>query len=295
MSKMTVCLTFDVDGMSGWIGTLKAKNPSMVSRGEFTVVATPRILQLLKSKGLRGTFCIPGHTACAFPDLVRQIRDEGHEIAHHGWIHENPADFERAGEKEILEKGLEALQRVAGVRPLGYRSPAWDLSVSSLDLLKEAGFLYDSSCMGSDFTPYYLRTGDSWGTDTLYQFGQTTDLVELPVNWALDDFPAFETVVGLNGGYRPAPVIGAMWQDDFDFAVAACPGGIFTLTMHPEIIGRGSRIRMLERLIDHMRDTSDVVFSSMADYAAQWKAANDVETWKERNPLRTGKNSILKL
>src|SRR4051794_11068210 len=201
MSKLTVSLTFDVDGMSSWIGTAKSNNPSMLSRGEFTVVGTSRVLDLLKKSDIRATFCVPGHTAYAFPDLVRRIRDEGHEIAHHGWVHENPADYDREGETAILEKGLNALERVAGVRPAGYRSPAWDLSRDSLLILQQYGFTWDSSCMAGDFVPYYPRTGDEWSQDRPYKFGKVLDLVELPVTWALDDFAAFETVTGFFPGF----------------------------------------------------------------------------------------------
>lgn len=295
MAKLTVSLTFDVDGMSSWIGTAKSKNPSVVSRGEFTVVATPRILALLKRKGIHATFFVPGHTAYAFPDLVKQIRDGGHEIGHHGWVHENPADFDKAGEQRILDRGLQALQRIVGVRPVGYRSPAWDLSIHSLKLLKEAGFIYDSSCMAGDFNAYYLRTGDSWGPDEPYKFGEVVDMVELPVNWSLDDFPAFETFMGLIPGYVAPRTVETMWRDDFDFASQECPDGIFSICLHPQTIGRGSRIRMLERLIDHMAGTADVEFRTMAEYAASWARSNPLQEWKIKNPLRCGAGAITEL
>jgi peptidoglycan-N-acetylglucosamine deacetylase len=141
MTALTVCLAFDVDGMSAWIGTMKSNNPSVLWRGEFTVVGTPRVLDLLAKKQIQATFFIPGHMAYAFPDLVEQIRDAGHEIGHHGWVHENPAAFDRAGEQRVLEQGLEALHRVAGVRPVGYRSPAGDPSKNSLPMLKEFRFV----------------------------------------------------------------------------------------------------------------------------------------------------------
>jgi peptidoglycan/xylan/chitin deacetylase (PgdA/CDA1 family) len=292
MPKLTVCLTFDLDGMSPWIGSAKSNNPSVLSRGEFTVVGTPRVLALLATKNIPATFYIPGHTAYAFPDLVKQIRDAGHEIGHHGWVHENPASFDRAGEQRVLERGLEALQRVAAVRPVGYRSPAWDLSKDSLLLLREFGFRYDSSCMAGDFVPYYARTGDSWGLDEPYKFGEILDLVELPVNWALDDVVAFETYLGLMPGYVAPRAVETMWRDDFDFAAEECADGVFTLTMHPQCIGRGSRIRMLERLIDHMQGTADVEFATMKDYATGWAAKNPVNAWKDKNPLRCGVGAI---
>ena len=293
-TKLTVCLTFDVDGPSAWIGSMKSNNPSMISRGEFTVVATPRVLDLLRRYDVPGTFCVPGHTVCAFPDLIRAIKDAGHEIGHHGWVHENPADFDRAGEKRVLELGLEALGMI-GVRPEGYRSPAWCFSENTVELLQEFGFLYDSSCMGADFNPYYLRKNDAWTRDAPYRFGPTTDLVEMPVTWGLDDFPVFEHVAGINAGNSAPSAVEEIWSQDFDYALTRCPGGVYILTMHPEFIGRGHRILLLERLIERFRACDGVRFTTLGDYARRWKAQNPLEAWKAANPLRTGKNSIATL
>lgn len=288
---LSCSITFDFDAMSIWIGSSKSNNPSMISRGQFGAVAVPRILELLEAYQVKTSFAVPGHTAYAYPRLVREIHDRGHELVHHGWVHENPADFDEAGERRLLDKGLEALERVAGVRPRGYRSPAWDFSERTVDLLVEYGFSYDSSCMGHDFYPYYLRTGDRWSTDTAYQFGNVSELVELPVTWALDDFPVSEFVMGLNEGLKSPFAVEEMWRDDFDYARSNCPGGLFTLTLHPQTIGRGNRMLMLERLLQHFTNKG-VKFESMGDYAARWKAANPVDAWKKANPDLTGEFAI---
>jgi peptidoglycan/xylan/chitin deacetylase (PgdA/CDA1 family) len=290
--RLSCCITFDFDGMSSWIGTMKSRNPSMISRGQFGAVAIPRILDLLDAHRVRSTFAVPGHTAYAFPRLVAQIRDRGHELAHHGWVHENPADFDEAGERRVLERGLEALKRVAGVRPTGYRSPAWDLSERSVDLLLEYGFTYDSSCMGDDFHAYYLRSGDAWSRDTAYRFGRTTSLVELPVTWGLDDFPPFEFVLGTNEGLKAASAVEENWRGDFDWAYAHCPGGIFNLTLHPQTIGRGHRMLLLDRLLGHMAERDGVAFETLGDYAARWRAENSLEQWCKANPDLTGELAI---
>ncbi|HVW70862.1 MAG TPA: polysaccharide deacetylase [Steroidobacteraceae bacterium] len=294
-NDLSACITFDFDAMSVWIGSAKSNNPSMISRGEFAAIAVPRLLKLLRTLSARASFCIPGHTACAYPDQVKAIRDDGHEIVHHGWVHENPADFDPAGEKRILERGFEGLHRAAGVKPVGYRSPAWDLSPATVDLLIEYGFLYDSSCMGNDFYPYYLRSGDRWSKDDPYQFGRTTSLVELPVTWGLDDFPAFEFVMGLMPGYNAPSAIREIWQGDFDYALANCPGGIFNLTLHPEVIARGHRIMMLEKLLRYMADQRGVTFRTMGEYAADWKSKHSVESWTADHPDATGARSIRSL
>jgi peptidoglycan/xylan/chitin deacetylase (PgdA/CDA1 family) len=292
--RLTVCLTFDVDGLSAWIGSHKSRNPSMISRGEFTVVATPRVLQLLRKYDIAATFCVPGHTVCAFPDLVRMIRDGGHEIAHHGWVHENPANFDREGEHRNLKLGLEALATVE-VRPVGYRSPAWNFSENTIDLLQDFGFEYDSSCMGHDFHPYYLRNGDQWSLDAPYQFGQTTELLELPVTWGLDDYPVFEHVPGGNPGNYAPSAVEEVWWSEFDYAYKNSQGGLYTLTMHPEFIGRGHRITLLERLIQRFKACDGVSFATLGDYAKVWRAKNPLEQWKSENPLRVGSKSLRSL
>lgn len=272
--------------MSAWIGTFQSENPSMISRGEFgAVVGVPRLLGLLERRGVQATFCVPGHTAHAYPDLVRRIHEEGHEIVHHGWVHENPANFDREGERKNLELGLEALDKAAGIRPKGYRSPAWDFSQNTVDLLIEYGFEYDSSCMGNDFYPYYLRKGDEWSSAEPYTFGEPCELVEVPVTWGLDDFPASEYIPGQNTGLMPPSALEEIWRGDFEYAHANCPGGVYDLTMHPQVIGRGHRMLMLERLVEHFSSYSGIVFEPLGDYVERWKDKNPLDRWAIENPL----------
>ncbi|MBX9606050.1 MAG: polysaccharide deacetylase [Gammaproteobacteria bacterium] len=290
--RLSCCITFDFDAMSSWIGSMKTNNPSMISRGQFGAVAVPRLLKMLAARGIRAGFAIPGHTAYAYPRLVEAIAAGGHEIVHHGWVHENPAAFDEAGERRVLEQGLSALERVVGVRPRGYRSPAWDLSTRSVDLLIEYGFEYDSSCMGHDFHPYYLRTGDSWSLDGPYRFGATTGLVEMPVTWMLDDFPPAEFVLGMNTGLQAPSQMEECWRADFDYAHRDCAGGVFILTMHPQTIGRGRYFLMLERLLDTFAARDGVVFETMGDYVARWKTANPREAWCAAHADLTGAHAI---
>lgn len=290
--RLSCCITFDFDAMSSWIGSLKSNNPSMISRGQFGAVALPRLLRLLDERGVRASFAVPGHTAYAYPRLIDQIVDGGHELCHHGWVHENPAAFDEGGERRVLERGLEALERVAGVRPLGYRSPAWDLSPRSIDLLIEYGFQYDSSCMGHDFFPYYLRSGDRWSLDGPYHFGETVDLVELPVTWMLDDFPPTEFVLGMNTGLQAPSTLEENWRADFDYAYRDCRGGVFVLTLHPQTIGRGRYFLLLERLLDYYASHAGVVFESMGDYVARWAGENPLAEWAAANADLTGKHAI---
>jgi peptidoglycan-N-acetylglucosamine deacetylase len=253
-SSPTVCLTFDFDAISLWIGPFAATSPSMISRGEFGAIGVERILQLLQDKAINATFFVPGHTAETYPNQTRAIATAGHEIGHHGYLHENPCPLSREEENRVLLRGLEALDKIAGVRPIGYRSPSWDNSSHTVELLIEHGFTYESSLMGNDFTPYWCRTGDRIQPDGPYLFGPTVDLVEVPVSWLLDDFPHFEYLRMENRVYPglSAPSkVEEIWRAEFDYMVREIPSGVFTLTMHPQVIGRGHRLLMLERLIDY--------------------------------------------
>lgn len=286
--RLTVCLSFDFDAMSVWICG-GSRNPAEISRGEFGAVAVGRILPLLARHGVPATFFVPGHTALAYPDLVRRIVAEGHEVGHHGWVHENPADFDREGEVRNFRRALDALDRV-GVRPVGFRSPAADMSVHTIDVLLEHGIAYDSSCQGSDFVPYYLRQGDRWSTTEPYEFGCSVDLVEMPFSWLLDDFPHFEFEPGFAQTLASPTSVLATWRTEFDYALEHVPGGVFDLCLHPQVIGRGSRLVALEELMQHM-SAAGATFSTMADYASSWRAANPLPEWLAGTPPQAARST----
>lgn len=277
LPKATVCLSFDFDAISVWIGPRGATSPSAISRGEYAVLGVERVLKVLADRAIAATFYIPGHTAETYPRAVETILAAGHEIGHHGYLHENPAALpSKEEERRILERGLAALADVAQLTPTGYRSPSWDNSPHTIELLLEYGFRYESSLMAHDFAPHWCRVGDRAETDGPYVFGREVDLVELPVSWVLDDFPHFEFVRSggaLFPGLSASSKVEEIWKDEFAFMYREYSGGVFTLTMHPEIIGRGHRILMLERTIDWIAGHDGVQFARLTDAAERWRLA----------------------
>ena len=274
MTPPTVCLSFDFDAISLWIGPMRATSPSMISRGEFGAVGVERILRLLEREAIPATFFVTGHTAETYPAQTRAIAEAGHEIGHHGYLHENPIELSADEEERVLLRGLAALDAIAGVRPIGYRSPAWDNSPHTVDLLVAHGFRYESSLMADDFTPYWCRSRDAIDPDGPYRFGSPVDLVEMPISWLLDDFPHFEYLrlpTRLSPGLSAASKVEEIWRDEFDFMARDVPHGIFTLTMHPQVIGRGHRMLMLERLIAHFR-AAGAQFSTLVMAADAFRA-----------------------
>jgi len=276
VSKHIVCLTFDFDALSLWIAR-GMTSPTPISRGEFGAVGAVRILELLERFAIPGTWFVPGLTIETYPEICRRIHEEGHEIGHHGWAHVPPAKLSRAEEETALVRGSEAIAEICGRSPQGYRSPAWDLSPHTVELLLAHDFLYDSSMMGHDYFPYRARRGDQIHTDKGAEFGPPTALVEMPVSWSLDDFPHFEFLSQgkvVLPGLAPAGGVEQNWYDDFAYMRRFIEWGVFTLTCHPFVIGRGHRMLMLERLIERLA-ADGAEFMTMAAAAQAFAARTD--------------------
>jgi peptidoglycan-N-acetylglucosamine deacetylase len=251
MPRHIACLTFDFDVMSGWVAR-GMTTPTPISRGEFGIVGAKRILALLDKYGIRSTWFVPGVIIETYPEACREVVAAGHEIGHHGWTHTPPAALSREQEEDGLIRGNRAIERLCGRKARGYRSPAWDLSANTIDLLLAQGFDYDSSMMGDDYTPYRARQGDIAELDKPFVFGAQTRLIEMPISWTLDDYPHFEFVrtreAVLQGLMATAGVL-QNWLDDFAYLTHTLDWGVLTYTCHPFVIGRGHRMMMLERLI----------------------------------------------
>lgn len=256
MKSPLVCLSFDFDALSLWLAR-GLNTPTPLSRGEFCAVGAERILRLLNKLNVTSTWFIPGLTLETYPDVCRQVARDGHEIGHHGWTHVAPANMSREEEVSGLERANASIRRLTGKYATGYRSPSWDLSEHTVDLLIEQGFEYDSSLMGHDYLPYFVRKGDIVKFDEPAVFGKETALVELPVSWSLDDFPHFEylrTDSGVLPGLRNINSVMENWVEDFLYLKEDMDWGVITFTFHPFVIGRGHRMRFLERLIRRLQE-----------------------------------------
>lgn len=269
-----VCLTFDFDALSVWLSSDIRATPARLSRGEYGAnVGIPRILELLRNHQIKSTFFVPGHSAESFPTCVDNILTEGHEVANHGYAHEDVSLQSPDEERRSLEKGQEILERFIGAAPTGYRSPSWDYSDVTLSLLLEFGFRYDSSLFADDYHPYHPRMGDRVSREEPLKPGKETGLWEFPVDFCLDDWPHFTFDFS-----RPRPGLSApykvfeIWKGDFDFMLKHEKSGVFTLTMHPQVIGRGHRMMLLESFIQYVHSTGSAYFARMGDVASQLSA-----------------------
>ena len=256
-ARVAVLLSFDVDNETL---ALAAGRPSVgpLSQGQYGARAgLRRVMETLDRHDIPATFFIPAMSLMLAPDMADLIGRSGrHEFGVHGWIHEADAALGAEAERELLRRAADTLTRITGSRPVGYRAPSWNLSRNTPRMLHELGFLYDSSLMADD-DPYELLAE-----------GQPTGLVELPVEWIRDDAP----LLNPQGERYSAPRdLLQVWQDEFDKAYEE--GGMFLLTMHPQMIGHRSRIVVLEQLIEHILRKPGVWFATHRDAAEYVKRA----------------------
>jgi peptidoglycan/xylan/chitin deacetylase (PgdA/CDA1 family) len=255
--RAAACFTFDLDAEAVALvnDPASAERMSVMSHQSYgPLTGVPRLLRLLDSRGIKATFFVPGFTARRYPDVVRRIAAAGHEIAHHGYLHEPLTGADEAAEAGYLDRGLDALIEVTGVRPVGYRAPMWELNYRSPGLLQDRGFLYDSSLMDADL-PYELAAGPG-------------SIIEIPVYWGLDDWEQYCYVPGLyETGVIASPARAReMWS--LELAAMRDEGGCFVLTSHPFLSGRPARAAALGEVMTEALSAGDVWVTTMAEVAA---------------------------
>ncbi len=246
-ARVAVLLSFDVDNDTITIARSETPSIGAMSQGEYGArVGLRRVVELVDRHEIPASFFIPAVSLILAPDMVDTIQSSGrHEFGVHGWIHELNTSLDADTERELITRAIAYLEQATGTRPVGYRAPSWNFSPNTLSIIRGLGFLYDSSLMADD-RPYELLAD-----------GEPTGLVELPVEWILDDAPLMNP---RGDTYTPPRELLQVYIDEFDKAYEE--GTMFLLTTHPHIIGHRSRILILEELIAHIRTKGDVWFAT---------------------------------
>ena len=252
-----VLLTFDLDAETMWTSRdpANAERPIILSQGAYGwKVGLGRVLDLLARYRIAATFFVPGLVIEQRPQAVESILEGGHEVAHHSWSHKWIVNMTEEEEREEMHRAYEIIEKSTGRPPRGYRSPAAEFSPQTLSLIREYGFGFSSNYFDDD-SPY-LHTID----------GEESDIVEFPFHWVLDDAPFFNYSITLPGRTMQAPsAVLEAWKAEFDMLYAE--DRAFTLAMHPQIIGRPSRLVALEGLIQHI-EAHDKVWFGRCDHVA---------------------------
>jgi len=251
-ARVAVLLSYDVDNET--IQGLRTGdiNIGPLSQGQYgSRVALPRIVKLMDEQEIPATFFFPAWSLMLAPEQAEIIQQSGrHEIGVHGWIHELNTLLDGPTEARLLAQAVATIEAITGTRPVGYRAPSWNHSTNTLQIVRDMGFLYESSLMHDD-RPYELL-----------QDGEPTGLVELPVEWILDDAPLLNP---LGARYMNPRDVMQVWIDEFDKAWEE--GTMFLLTMHPHVIGHRSRMVALEGLIEHIKSKDQVWFATLEEAA----------------------------
>jgi len=257
-AQCAVVLSWDVDAESGFVYRNPEEAANQLDQMEerrFGVrTGVYRILRLLEKYGLPATFFVPGYTIEHHTKAVEAIHAAGYEMACHGNVHETLNTLDEAAERRILNEQLAIYEKYLGIRPTGYRSPSWSLNNRTPGLLKEHGFLYDSSLMGDDI-PYFVGTPHG-------------ELAEVPIQWLLDDAPFYRHVYGGSNAIAEPDRVISLWTQEFQGMYRE--NGCFVLTMHPWISGRAGRMLGLEQLIRAIK----------AEPGVWWATCKQVAEWQ---------------
>lgn len=241
--RIAVLLTFDFDAeyLRCSVTGQKTLAFSDISRGQYgPCEGLQRCLDLLQRQNIKTTFFVPGIVAEKYSDAVKKISAHGHELAYHGYAHDAHLVIPKEEEIANMEKSEKILEKISGKKIIGHRAPLDAMQPYAIELMQQRGYLYSSTLKDCDWA--YIHDGIS-------------PVVELPTEPGFDDFSFFyfsyADAHSITCSY-PTNYVYTMWKDAFD-ELASEGDKIMCLKLHPQLIGRSSRIRMLEKFILYAR------------------------------------------
>jgi len=241
--RIAIMMAFDVDGETLWFqrGDGNRDHLTNLSRGWYdTRQGLPRILRMLEEHEIKATFFVPAYMAETYPEHVREIVRLGHEIAYHGYLHEECSSG-ASEEAAIMEKSERIIREITGKQVIGHRSPGGAIQDYSLELFLKRGYIYSSNWRNND-GPFIHNIE-----------GKQIPLVELPKDSIFDDtaYDMHTEDPPPRHNLRSAKEMVQVWKDEFD--ALAAEGRMINFVLHPQFIGRPSRVKALSDLISYMK------------------------------------------
>lgn len=252
-----VCIGIDVDGEAAMLaGAVEnAKRPVMLSHGAFEFhEGLPLTLAVLDELEIPASFYVPGTVAEKHPEAIANLKKRGHEVGSHGYAHRAITSLTPEEEKSELVRGIDAVEAVIGERPTLWRAPAWEWSDRTLQLLLDEGIKVSTN-FHDRLRPYRHL-----------QNGKPVQLVELPVQWHLADFPFFSYNGQVGRVIHTAQDAQTVWQDEFD-GLYRIPDTFYHLTLHVQLIAHPGRLRMLARHLKYLKSHDRVRFMTASELA----------------------------
>ena len=270
-AKVACAITFDIDTDSILHLEHRENAPTKMSTMswlKYDEIAIPRILEMYKRCEIQQTFFYPAWCMEKYPHLVEMILEGGHEIAAHGYLHENPNNLSAEDELYWFERQIAVIKKMTGEKPRGWRAPLYNFSKHSMDYLCDQGVKYDTSLMGDDI-PYVLQSSKG-------------SVIELPTQWAMDDWPQYTLapdmhfMMPIKAPQKGMEVFMAEFEAMYKY------GGLWVTVWHPFVSGRLARCDGIEKMILEMQKRGGVWFAKMEDIAAHVQSCIDDGSWSPR-------------
>src|ERR1700740_1678179 len=236
------------------------------------------LLAVLKRYDLRATFAVPAVLAHIYAEQVRALVAQGHEVATHGFKHEDVSALKREDERQRITRATEMLAEVTGQGPEGWFSlprqgdpfAGGTISPNTMDLLIEAGYAYMGNGLADDI-PHY------WVTD----FASRRAIVTLPYYYHFDDqfflmFPRRGT------GLEHPDDLFRNWKGEFDAQYKRSRH--FHMTLHPHHIGWCTRLQLLADFLSYLRGFPSLWNPTGAECARYWQETYPASAYLRLEP-----------
>lgn len=268
--RLAVALTFDFQGgedvRPDRNGRMNHEEWTQAEYGPNTGIW--RILRILAQNEVKASFMVCGGIAERYPEAVKAIVREGHEIAGHGYHHEVARDLSKEEEREVIRRTTEMILNRTGKRPVGWRSCTQ--STNSLGLLMEQGYLWNSNSFSHDL-PFVWEEGEQ-------------KLVELP-RQPFGDGRAY----GQRDSGNPDDAL-KVWKPFFDelYEESKTTPTFCPFQFHPYISSRPGRAKALRDLIQYMKKQKGVWLATGSE-VAQWWLSQGFSSGRDEKIISTAK------
>ncbi|TQE98414.1 MAG: polysaccharide deacetylase family protein [Spiribacter salinus] len=267
-----------------------ATGPSGISRGDISGdeaelmfgAGLDALLDLLNRFAVRATFAVPGVIAAIESDKVRRLAEAGHEIAALGFRHEDPTGLSLEDERDRIKSSVQLIGDAAGVVPAGWyglprpgdRYASGTIGPNTVDLLIDEGFAYLGNGLADD-VPHY------WVTDP----SKARAILTMPYSYHFDDqffllFPP--PILGGGSGLEQPAALARNWSTAF--SAQHDRGRMFTMTLHPNLIGCLHRIPLLESFLASLTAREDVWIAPAKQFEEHWRTQHPPETHLRLEP-----------
>ncbi|MBI09877.1 MAG: allantoinase [Rhodospirillaceae bacterium] len=215
----------------------------------------PRIMRLLRDRGMPATFTAAALALERAPDLARQIAADGHETCSHGWRWVHQFQMEEDAERDFIQKAIASIEKTTGTRPYGWLS-RYLLTKNTRRLLVEEGFTYHMDDYSDDI-PFWDKT-------------YAKPIVILPYTLDSNDMKMWTAPSLTPSDWLEYTIDTFEWL----YREGADAPRMMSLGVHLRIIGRPGRIGYFERFLDHVAAKPDVWIATRKAIADHWATQN---------------------